>query len=491
MRIRRAASAIALLAAILTAGAIVVLTRLPATTTPSQPRLARPTELTAAERRYGLAPRRDASVVYQPDVVIVQGGANAVRSLSGDGLTWTLDPQAGNAAALAPGKILFVTGGGVGRVLGVRRTTEGLAVTVGPVELTDVIRDARISLKQQVNLDDIIVTVAPEFPGADNVQVISRGTVARGTGAAIFRPVSAMFRPVDDGLSATPRYRRIAAPRKHRFTVTPYAGSTGVGLIMVSDANGVRIEGEVVINLKLPEVAFDLDIRNGRVITAGIHLDGAAGFMLRMEIGSAVGAEGTINEEVEIPVDFSIPIRDIAVPFALTVRQHFTMKTAFSAKASVYGRGAFDLDGGFRMGYAKGAFGITGPGGFKVRESLLHSIGGISLGPAGMVLAHDMKAIIGIGKFGFVTGPYVDFRTSVGFTNGSTIGLVVCRGATIDLSLGGGVGYAIPQAVTNAINFFLRALNFGEIKGHGGFEAGRVPLLNRSDLTPKLKICGA
>jgi hypothetical protein len=263
----------------------------------------------------------------------------------------------------------------------------------------------------------------------------------------------------------------------------------GVGLIMTSDARGIRIEGEVIVHLKLPQLAFELDIRKGRVITAGIHLDGAAGFMLRLEIASAVGAQGNINEEIEIPVDFSIPIHDIAVPFALTIRQHFTMRTAFSSKGSVYGRGAFGLDGGFRMGYANGAFGMTGPGGFTIRESLLHSIGGVSLGPAGMVLAHNMKTIIGIGKFGFVTGPYVDFRTSVGFANGSSVGLVVCRGGTIDLSLGGGIGYAIPKPVTDAINFFMRPLNLGEIKGHGGIEAGRVPLLNRSDRTPKLKIC--
>ena len=69
--------------------------------------------------RYGAIPTRNSAVTYQPDVVIVDGGADAVRSVSSDGLTWIIKGNAGHAKELAVGKILFVTSRSAGRVLAV------------------------------------------------------------------------------------------------------------------------------------------------------------------------------------------------------------------------------------------------------------------------------------------------------------------------------------------------------------------------------------
>src|SRR5262245_15944300 len=102
------------------------------------PHLARISELTDAERKYGVAPIADQSIRYQPDVVIVKGGAGIIRTVSAAGLTWTIDPAAPGASALAPGKIMFVTGRAVGRVLALKKTSAGLAVTIGPVELPEI-----------------------------------------------------------------------------------------------------------------------------------------------------------------------------------------------------------------------------------------------------------------------------------------------------------------------------------------------------------------
>src|SRR5689334_12578437 len=76
-----------------------------------------PSQLTEGERKYGRAPQRDPSVTYGKDVIIVDGGASVIRSLSADGLVWTIDPNAPHAKELAVDKIAFVTGRCVGRVL--------------------------------------------------------------------------------------------------------------------------------------------------------------------------------------------------------------------------------------------------------------------------------------------------------------------------------------------------------------------------------------
>src|SRR5438552_1081224 len=49
---------------------------------------------------YGYAPDPHGSAVYQPDVVLVGGGPQIVRSVSDDGLTWTIDAHAPNADKL-------------------------------------------------------------------------------------------------------------------------------------------------------------------------------------------------------------------------------------------------------------------------------------------------------------------------------------------------------------------------------------------------------
>jgi hypothetical protein len=47
---------------------------------------------------------------------------------------------------LEPGKVFFMTGRAVGRVLDVRKAGADLIVTVGPVTLTEIIRKAHIHI---------------------------------------------------------------------------------------------------------------------------------------------------------------------------------------------------------------------------------------------------------------------------------------------------------------------------------------------------------
>jgi hypothetical protein len=53
-------------------------------------------------------------------VIVVGGGADAIRAQSSNGFIWTIDGHAPHAADLAPGKIFFLTNRAVGRVLDIR-----------------------------------------------------------------------------------------------------------------------------------------------------------------------------------------------------------------------------------------------------------------------------------------------------------------------------------------------------------------------------------
>ena len=75
--------------------------------------------LTDAEIKYGVSPTRNDQVTYQDDVIVMEHGAEAIRSQTANGLTWTIDGKASGAQEIEPDKILFATGRVVGRVLAV------------------------------------------------------------------------------------------------------------------------------------------------------------------------------------------------------------------------------------------------------------------------------------------------------------------------------------------------------------------------------------
>ena len=57
------------------------------------------------------------------------------------------------------------------------------------------------------------------------------------------------------------------------------------------------------------------------------------------------------------------------------------------------------------------------------------------------------------------------------------------------MDLAAGIGYVLPQPVTNAINFLLRGLNLQEIKGSGGFQTPPESLIKSTSYAPKVKLC--
>jgi len=58
------------------------------------PRQLKKSDLPVAEQKYGVAPIPDKSVTYQPDVIVVGGGAAAIREQSSNGFIWTIDARA-------------------------------------------------------------------------------------------------------------------------------------------------------------------------------------------------------------------------------------------------------------------------------------------------------------------------------------------------------------------------------------------------------------
>jgi hypothetical protein len=123
-----------------------------------------PHTLSESQIKFGIAPKRDPSVEYQPDIILMENGDKAIKSVASDGMTWTFDANAPQVSDFQEGKVVFATGRAVGRVLSLKRQGDSVSVILGPIQLTDVIRNGNFEMNQAVDLNNMISYVAPDYP---------------------------------------------------------------------------------------------------------------------------------------------------------------------------------------------------------------------------------------------------------------------------------------------------------------------------------------
>jgi hypothetical protein len=445
----------------------------------------KPGELTPAERKYGVAPKPDPSIVYQPDVVIVGGGAESVREQSANGFIWTIDANAEHADELVPGKVMFLTGRAVGRVLKVSREGDDLAVILGPVEITDVVRQADIVIESvPLDFDQAIAYTSTDLPGQQ--------IPLAGTNPGPARAMPAMLMRTAGSVPPLP------APEPNwdvsklvHFSMTPVVGQTGLGLEVKSTGGDLLVDASAYMAFRQPTLALTLHIRPSGVQEASVTLAGSAGLHWDFGLGTEVGRSANVKGRIEPPTEFSLPLGGSGLPLSVTVRQRFLIKTAFGARNSTLkAKGDYSFTGGLKAGYFGGRWQLAGPTNVAVEENLVHNTGGVSIAPTGVDLAHMIIVTVGIGAHGFTVGPYVAFTSSVGLFKGSDLGTIACREATMVMSMYAGVGYTMPKIVARIINLFLSVVGVEpRIEAVGSLAASESKEIHKGSTT--LKGCNA
>jgi hypothetical protein len=437
--------------------------------------------LTPNELAWGVSPTRNDKVTYQPDVIIMEHGADAVRAMASNGLTWTIDATAPHADEIKVDKILFATGRVMGRILAVQHTPNGLAVTLGPVEITDVIKECDLTSDQPIDLASALVYTAPDYPGATTHDAPAEGTsFAEPEVPVLF----ASYRPA----AQAPNIPDIGAPKEiliDNFHIIPVCCG-GLGITIAHDGQGVKMMATATVELKDPSIHFDLVIHGGTIYTALVQLKGTAGFRVHFTAGTDAGIKGNIHQNFFVPVDATFPLAGLGVPLSVVIRQTLTLTTLFTAQnGTLEATGEYEFGGDFKAGKENGGdWRADGPTSVTTKQNLANTTEGISLGVNGLVFGYGAKIIVGIGAFGFVTGPYVGYNTVVGINKSSSMpGALPCASGTLNTSMRFGVGYQMPQLVTDAINFFMRALNVKPINSEGGFEKTEG-LIDKTDYTP-------
>src|ERR1700733_5116255 len=110
-----------------------------------------PAKLTAAERKYGMAPKLDPRVTYQEGVVLMEHGDEAIREAKTDGMTFSFDAKAEHVGEFEEGKIIFATGRVMGRVGQLKRDGDTVTVKLAPVKITEIIKKGTFMLNSTFN----------------------------------------------------------------------------------------------------------------------------------------------------------------------------------------------------------------------------------------------------------------------------------------------------------------------------------------------------
>lgn len=515
---------------------------------------AAPLEVSRAPRqdsvdRWGAAPHPGPGVTLQPDVVIVGGGGAAIRNATEDGLTYFLDPAAPHASDLVRGSVMFVTGRVVGRVLDVRRAGPDLAVTIGPVSLTDIFHDIDLVSSAPVDLSAPASYPAGEpFWGTEPDGSNNAGPQGlRGSGVALAPPATSPVGggaaapsggpaapggsgsaggsggsalpdlprgpmlpslPASGSLPGVPARAAQALPSvgplgkqvgSSGLRLTPVCCDGGVGTHFSYDRNGVRAVGDVQLEIARPTVDFVLKISGGSLEEAGLKVNGAAG--LKVSVTAArKDSDSQINEKVAIPLDFSVPLSAFGIPLSAVVNQWVVVKSAFSAKTGAIAiSGEYSLKAGLGFSYRNGSFSAAAPASLTVKQSINDTMDGLSLGPMGIVLSYQARFLVGVGAFGFTAGVYFGLTASLGITRGSDAGVfapgtggtqrIVCRSTRLSLYANYGIGYSIPAPVAELINVFLKVFRSIPIERAGGV-GGQSKIFDKETFAPDLKVCG-
>lgn len=437
---------------------------------------ARPDPATRQQHEdYGYAAVPD-GVDYQPDVVVVGGGASAVRSASSDGLTWAIDRSAPGATRLRLGRVLLMTSVVAGRVVALRDVGATRVVTVAPVLLTDVLRNGTIAVDQPVTelryqpvpglAPGVTAPTKEDLPSSlfDNSAVVGPG------GGGSLPPTGSSGATIPIG----------------NWKFKPAAGGGKLGVGIEYNAAGLKLYGDVSFSTSNLRFKAGLAVKDGKSTGPSFRIDGITGLAVSLAAGVADSSVDNTKSTITLPGEFDIKIPPLPataeLPLTLSVKYKLAVTTAMTGdNSTLLATGKWKLDG--PIGF-EGQQPLTPA--FSVQQSILDSVHGITLGPSGVVVALNVKAQIGLGPPQLNAGPNAGVTVSIGLTNGSSLGAPVarCKGASLDIDLTYGVGISIniPYEILKYVLPAKTKLNFGIEQ--------KKNLLHREQIVPDVPVCG-
>jgi hypothetical protein len=240
------------------------------------------------------------------------------------------------------------------------------------------------------------------------------------------------------------------------LAVRPAIGSDGgVGISFTYIKNGVIFDAYGQMVLPAPHINFVLQINSSGVQAFGIEITGSVGLRMSITAMSDVERFINVNSTTATPIDITLPCPIAGVPLALSFKTSFNLHTKFAAKTSTLtSSGSWSLDGTLFAGYRSGKPSHDTP---KVRNtsSLAGNVSGVSLGINTIGGAVNVRPMVGLGGFGFMTGVFMGVTFTADIVKQASQVQVDCHGASGSASIDSGVGYQLPGPIVDFVNAVL------------------------------------
>jgi hypothetical protein len=390
------------------------------------------------EQRFGGSVGQLKGVVYQPDVVLIGGGAGAIRAVSGDGLTWTVSGRAPGVSRLAVGKIMLATTFAAGRVLKLEKKGTDVEVTLGPVSLTDVIRDGSfdsggaVPLKQPLYYNQALPTIPP-----------------------------------------TSRRPAVVTAGGGTFT-TESICCTNMGVAIHYDNGAGRMTAAVNLYLGAPTVDFKIRISGGKLREASLQLNGASALDYTLVAATKSVAGNVKSDSLGVPGSITVPL---AGPLSLTLTQAFDVSLQLSGAATMSTSGAYAVSGGLGFAYRNGSFTADATS-MATKKPMEYNTASVGSGTNAFSLGWALKATVGVGLGGFTAGAWTKFKSGLAVVQDGSPGSFSLGCVKLDLSVTGqvGVGYTIPNYALKIVNSVLGAVGAKPIQASGGPQSGEFTI---------------
>lgn len=444
---------------------------------------------TAALKTYGYG-ATPTGADYQPDVVVVGGGAASIRNASGNGLVWTIAKDAPGADKLQVGSVMVLTSVATGRVAAIHDDGDSRVVTLAPVNLTDVIKNGSIDVDQALPASAISYQLIPDLAWAQ--QTPQAGDLP----SANISPSGYRMKPFTAETAELPKAAPDGTmPLASDSSLEVKVGDWTVSPSIASDKLELGVERDGALKVGL-DFAFDTNnlhfhgidtIKNGQSTHSGFEITGITGLTVSLQAGAAGGSADNEKIKIEAPIEANLEIppspATAGLPMDVKVTFTFSVETAITGNNStLVATGIWGLDG--PIGYDGDNFETPT---FTVKQSIIDSITGITLGPSGIVFGVEMKFQVGVGVASLSAGPFAGVIVDLGVTNGSSLGaaLARCKGATLDLRGSAGVGVELSAAEIPILKDLLPGAKYE-------YELGTsTSLLHRSQVVPDVPLCDA
>jgi len=489
---------------------------------------------------YGYGPDPKGSAVYQPDVILIQGGSGAIRSASADGLVWTIDGNARGARELRVGKIMFATSRAVGRVARIEPAGDDLAVTLAPVQLTEIVRDANIKADVDIKPESVVYQSVPDLPGGlstppdrsdlgDAIHELS-GPTPPAPGAPFVRPFAsvlpALWNPytpdapvppielTNTAGTVVPNPLPLPVAAKQSFKVTvgdweiePSWGVSVAGRnastlrlkvqrvlsrenIGGDSSSGLKLGIDVALSTQNFHVVMETPISNGKTGPSKFVLQGLDELDVSFWGGVEKGVQDNQKVRIEVPVELNIPIEPspatAGLPLTFQVRIKFIAETAFVGKnSSMHADGKYKILG--PLGFDRGTILVPG---FSVVKPMISQLDGVAIGGFGVVFAWETRFMEGLGTPAAMFGPYGKITTSIGVAMGSVLGYMlgpICRGVTIKMDAGAGIGVQISSEAAQVLEKLLGS----RVRVNAEVLDVSATVIKRSVIWPDTPLCHA